>query len=339
MEKISKLIVVIVSTIFLVACGDVNFHGQAFIKVGDVATKLSDLEIHVINESELLLVEEEFKKNAEATYSQILKNIRHLKNKNDELQVLRTTLANLLEVEKYFNPIDPQTLPAAQVKLEAVDGSIKSAREELSKELETLKKGNHPAIYFMEKVGQDIRTTRTDADGKFSIKISHPNGKLIVARRDKKYWFLRLSEKESEINLSDSNAFESACPTCAFTGESSQEVRNRIAVYIVEKVLVKNNSEIEAEKKNTSRTITEDSVTRSAALVKNGTALAKKISDLMVSEVIAGGSSGPAAADIQYILQMTSINIQKGILVLRENHKNYSIELLAAASAFDPVQH
>lgn len=335
MKKISKLIVIVVLTIFLVACGDVDFHGQAFVKAGDVVTKISDLEIHVINESELLSAKEEFKKNAEATYSQIIKNIRHLEDKNDELQVMNATLANLLEVEKYIKPIDSQILPSAIVKLKTADSSIKSASEKLSKELENLKKGNHPAIYFMGNAGRDILTTRTDADGRFSIKINKPNGKIIVAQKDERYWFLRFPEKESEIYLSDSNTFESACQTCAFTGDSSQEVRNMISAYIAEKALVKNNSGIEAEMKNTPKMITEDSVTRSAALVKNAKALPKKIEAVMVSKAFATVLTGVRAVEAEYELQKRSLNIQEEIIVLRENHKNYSIDLLAAASVFD----
>lgn len=337
MTKKSHYIFVIFTCFVLAACGDVNFHGQAFFKDGEVTTKFSDLEIRVIEESLLLSEVDAFKKNAEIVYSTLLKKQKQLDDKNNELKTLRVTFNNLLEFEQWYKAVDSQILPDVKSKLGAADSFMKLANESLLKEIDSLKRGTHPAIFFVDKGRFTERTARTDADGKYSIKVNHPNGKLAIAKKDKYFWYLRLPEKDSEINLSNSNVYESSCQTCAFTGELNKDLRSKIGAYVVETLYAKSEDVNKKGENKASEKINEDLVTKSEMLIKKAKELAKKYSDLIVSEAIVRGLSGPGTADIQYDLKMRAINLQEGIIISRENHKKYSTELLMKVSALDPV--
>lgn len=332
-----KFICITFTCIFLTACGDVGFHGQAFIKQGDVVNKLSDMEIRVIDEASFASEEEQFKKNVEIVNAAILNKQNQHSVKDKELQTLRKALVSLTEVEQLLAPLNPPILPTVKSKLEAVEGLSKASLQRLLHEVESLKQGSHPAVYFIETLGSAALSTRTDADGKFSFKVRDPKGRILVASKNQHYWYLRLPEKDSEINLSDSNVYESSCSSCAFAGELNRDVRNKIGAYAIAKMKKKGEENEGKDEGQMAEKASDELVVNSGQLIKRAKAHAKEYNSLIVSQSVLDGltSMGAPAAQYSLDLKMEAINLQEAVLNSREMLKQYSNELLKRAFALE----
>jgi hypothetical protein len=231
-----KRILISLLVFALIGCGETTYNGEAFVKNGSDTVKLSDMEIVLTTGKDLLANSISYKANVD-------KLVTGIQSKGAKLEIIQAQKKNFdsmslvfLSNENALKPIDPNILPAAQKILEEIKNLYLSKKAELDAEIEQIKAGVQPAIFFDPALQNIKLKTRTNAEGKFSFKIKEEEDLVLVANSGASFWYISLPKEKRDIALADSNLHNAKCSTCFFSQEKSALLTKEIQSYAVEKI-------------------------------------------------------------------------------------------------------
>lgn len=230
-----KLRIAFFALMILAGCGETSYKGQAFVKSGDGTSKLADMEVFVASGKDLSNSTETYRHSVDKIAAQLQSAsaaLSHMKLRIEE----NNRIANILtEDEAQIKPIDPSILKSARSSLEDVSTQWMAKKLKLDAEITQLKAGNHPAIFLEHAEKSAVVKVKTDADGKFELKIKGDADLVVVAHKGPYYWYVTLAKTTPELILADSNLHDTKCATCYFTSEQTKALRSELAAYALEK--------------------------------------------------------------------------------------------------------
>jgi hypothetical protein len=316
----------LVLSLILFGCGDSSFQGQAFVDVAGASQRISNMDIKLIPISSIDNNKEKFKSNVDEILSKLTSDKSNSNKRKSLHEQLKKIADVLLDNESILKPIDGNLLKSAMSMLEELQNSIKSKDATLQKNFESLKLAKNPNIYILDKYADEYLATKTDADGRFKLKVNTKDVSLIVANKDNILWCLTLPEKtDIPLNLTLSNNFESECKECFFGSEKSKGIIGEISNYAVKKLESVNVSE--------SATFEDKQMEKLAASVsalsKKHHQILKTIGRLPIDKALSQGLGDTISGiSMRADIRREEINLEISIIEAREKHSTLVKEFI-----------
>lgn len=180
MPKLASFFLVLL----LAACGSNEYKGQAFVANQSDTRKIADLEVRVIPYSALISGQEVYKKNIDRLLNELAQQTFATKQFETKLQGLISIIEILEKNGNIIKPSDPNVIKSARVTAEQIDEILKLKNERRKTRLKEVQEATYGGIYFSEKYSEEITSAKTDADGRFAIKVKNPKDLILVAHKD-----------------------------------------------------------------------------------------------------------------------------------------------------------
>lgn len=320
----------------LAACSDQTFQGQAFLadKSG-AATRLSDMEIHVVEEQSFLSAQKEYRENIDRIIGSIASRENSVTRIELQMKELKQIEAVLLNNEDKIKPVDPTILSSVTVSLNEISDIISITRQLLNSAQVDLENGSDPEVYFLKAYPGEVYNTRTDVDGKFSFKLDKPQSAIIATRKDKVYWYVRLSKNATSINITNSNEFKTSCVDCVIMSPEASRLKVSLSAYAKEQASnIKGRGQVATLAANA-----DDLLIRARQLNQEFDrivrALAKVPTELSHLEILkmAGGVTAGFVAEVRN----REIDLKIKLLAARDKHTSLCKEFASRANVIKAI--
>lgn len=311
-------------SIFLIGCSKQNIEGEIFVKKNDTTKTLAGVKVGIVEGKSLIEAIDFYKKNAEKNLQDVYEKNRNISAIKNDIQVLGEIVKNLKESEEWYKPLDPALLPKAlKLQLAATDKVSEYSR--ISDDLVVkAKSGKNSLNYVFPESMPYLASTETSSQGKYSINIPNSQQPILVASDESHLWAIILSNKDSAINLNNSNEFDSECGNCYFAQDDGKLLIASVSKFLKE--VDSNNGEKKSEITGETH---DELLKRSQRLISKCKANSARRNNLTVDEALVQGLSGTiggimAEADIEKKWLQLRIDITS----LQSDHKQLTEEVI-----------
>jgi cytochrome c5 len=220
---------------FLLTGCSKSLEGEAFYKNGDIAIKISDIDIRIIEKAKFEQKLEDAKKRIPIEVDKIKMQISSLENSNKTLKKsqedVQRAQMNLLTLQaqsgvswninslggQYMqNQQDALLKQSATQSANTSEAIAKNTSEisSLQRKIDLLLSGKDGRFLFPTAVDLDLISTKTNSDGRFKIEYKSDKDLVLLAKHNERVWMLNLPSDVKVLNLTDRNEVSNGCDVC-----------------------------------------------------------------------------------------------------------------------------